>query len=192
MAKLLIAAQDLATGVLKGDIVEVYPDSYTWGNKESLPNFIRASISDKTKEQIDIYLSSIYRIFNYTINNQNANGVRATVAIDTSVSGTIDLSVKQEVKDFILSGAGALDASKVTLHAQTPESLTVNIAIPDDGNRTPTLQAIKFNVNNFFSEVIGYRRFQFESGAVDSVISSGGEWSGTAVQAASAIVDRLA
>lgn len=190
MAKILVAAKDLASGVVKGDIVEVYPDSYGWGNKEGLPNFIRLEITNRTKEQADVYLQQVVKAFDYSIDAQNASGVRGTISVDQTLSGDIDKEVKQELKDYILDGAGAdVPVSQVS---QTSESLTVDITLPDDENRTPTLQGMKDNVNDRFQQVIGYRRYFFNPIQVDVVVAAGGSISVTAAQASPNLIDRFA
>lgn len=188
--KLLVAAKDLADDVFKGDIVEVHLGSYEWGDKEALPNFIRITITNRNKAEADEYLRKVTKIFTYSIDGQNAQGVRATISVDQSASGILDLEVKQELKTYILEGADLELA--VTEFAQTPASLTIDIVLADDENRMPTLQSMRDNINDKFSDAIRYRRYFFNPASVDTVIASGGSMSVTAAQAAANIVDRAA
>lgn len=200
MAKLTIATMDgpiaptadaagLADYVKKGDIVQVYDDSIEFGRKEVLPTIIRATITDRSAQDVQEYLSDIKEAFTYTIVGQNAFGVRASVTVDAEVSGSFAPAVKQDVKNYVLMGGE--QGLSVTLFTQTANSLTVDIALPNDATRIPTLQAFRDDINDKFSAMIRYRRYYFNSAAVDTVVSSGGIWTGTATQAVANIVDRF-
>ena len=201
MAKLTIAtmngpiaptpdAAGLADYVKKGDSIQVYDDSVEFGRKETLPTLIRATIIDRSAADVENYLSQIKEAFSYEINAQNAAGVRATVTVDTTLSGNFSPAVKQDVKNYILLGGN--QALSVTQVKQTANSLTVDIALPNDATRIPKLQAFRDEINDQFALVIGYRRYFFNAPTVDTVVASGGIWIVTAEQAAANIVDRFA
>ncbi len=40
MCELLVAAQDLESGYLRGDVITIQADGHGWGNEEGLPNFV--------------------------------------------------------------------------------------------------------------------------------------------------------
>lgn len=183
-------AAGLADHIRKGDPIEVYPGTYGWGRKETLPTIIRVTITDKEKAEVDGYLDQVVKLFKYTIVAQNAQGVRARVEVDDAVTGLNFPGVKQEIKDYILNGADV--EVPVTQVSQTASEIVVDIELPDDANRTPTLKQMQSNINDVGSEVIVKRRYYFESAAVDSVVSGGGETSITAAQAINNIIDRLA
>ena len=46
MAEFAIAAQDLGTGYVKGDIIEVLPNGAIWGTKDGLPNIWQVVVTD--------------------------------------------------------------------------------------------------------------------------------------------------
>lgn len=200
MAKLTVATMDgpiaptenaagLAAYVKKGDIIQVYDDAVEFGRKETLPTIIRATIVNRTAADVESYLSDITEAFTYVIDAQNASGVRATVSVDADLAGTFGPGVKQDVKNYILLG-GEMGLS-VTQFAATPTSLTVDIALPNDETRIPTLQKFRDDINDKFKVVVGYRRYYFNPATVDTIVASGGTWSGPAAQAASAILDRF-
>lgn len=189
MAKLLVAAANLTATTIKGDIGEVKPDSHVWGALETLPNWLQITITDKTDQQILHYLQRVVQSYKYTIDNTNAGGVRATIAVDEAFSGLFDKSIRADVADFILAG-GSMGLTVVE-NDRTAESLTADIALPDDDTRLPTLKAFRDDINDLYAEVIAWRRWQFTESAVDQVIGMGGMWSGTAAQADNFLLDKF-
>ena len=63
MAELLVKAQSFNTGdplaYQVGDPVVVRPDNHAWGSLETIPDFWKLRITDRTVEQIQTYLISV-------------------------------------------------------------------------------------------------------------------------------------
>ncbi len=184
--KVLIAANPLASGYTLGDIVSVLPDGADFGTMEVLPDFIRLTVSDATKAQADAYLKQWQKRFVYSIDVENQNGYRATVTVDPaliSASGA-NAEVKQELKDYILSGGR--QGLQVSLHQQTANSLTVNIAKPAN------LPAFRNEINDKFSEITNFTQFYFDAATVAAAVAAGGQFTRTRAQITAIIKDRLA
>lgn len=183
--KILITATDNFNNYDKGDIVSLIPEGGDFGNKETLPDFIRGTISDATQQEGLAYLTNWNAAFDYTIQVENAQGYRILIEADpaaVSASGK-GADVKQELKDFILSGLGL--NLIVTPHAQTANSITVDVEKPAD------LAAAKQELNGLFNEVIEVSRYYFDAATVDAAISAGGAITRTKAQAAALLRDKL-
>lgn len=189
MAKLLVAAIVLPTGVPAGDIVENYESSYTWGSLEVLPNFLRVEITDKNKTQLDNFLERIVKAYTYSVDAQNAAGARCTMRVDEAFSGDLSENLDAEVRAYVLTG-GEQELTVVQV-SETETTLQVDIAVADDETRLPTLQAFKRDINDKFQQLIGYRRYAFTQAGIDFVLGHGGEWAGTANQADKYVFDKF-
>lgn len=162
--KALIAAQDLSVSK-KGEIAALITEGGGWGNKEDLPNYIRLIVTDATRPQAKAYLEKWTKIFTYTILQENPQWYRIRVEVDpiAIAIGGNGAEVKQELKDYILSGV-ELDW-EVTQLAQTSTSIDVQVTKPAD------LQQGKVNMMDRFEETIAHKRYYFASATVDAAIT---------------------
>lgn len=200
MAIILIAAKDLTNHCRKGDIVEIVDDGHEFGAKEGLPNFIRVTVTDRNATQIENYLERVTRALDYEVLGSNELGARCK--IEYAVTGSVPKDISLALEEYVLSGGEQeLD---VQLFERSPDSLTVDIAIPllsAKARRTRAkriqeqnaiLKAFRDDINDKFQEVIDHRRWCFSPSDVDGVVNSGGETAATAAQLQGKLVDKWA
>jgi hypothetical protein len=175
---LSIAARNLAGIRKKGHIIAVRPHSL-FGNAVTLPDFVRLTISDATKEDVDDWTKGWNVGFDFVIESQNPSQWNCRVEVDAE---SLDISRR--------SAARMTPEMERVLERRTGGTVTerttelIRIGIPKDTNALP---AVKENFNDIFGELFEYRLYRFPVARVDNWIAAGGEVTRTLAQAASYI-----
>ena len=180
MAELLIAAVDLNTQK-KGEVVDVKPTPFVWGNKEGLPNFVQLSVPDVTREQAYSYFEEWTMKYQHKIINENDEGYRIKVSADPEVINASGLSrsvIKLKMQNF-LTKRGAV---RITVASG---SITFDIPKPVDLIRLKKEFADQYNAR------FDSRRYYFSATDVDNAVAQGGKITLTKQQALNIIVDKF-
>ena len=180
MAELLIAAVDLNTQK-KGEVVDIKPSLFTWGNKEGLPNFVQLSITDATREQTYNFFEEWTMKYQHEILNENDEGYRIKVSADPEVINTSGLSrsvIKLKMQNF-LTKRGAVSITVAS------GSITFDIPKPVD------LAQLKREFADQYNARFDSRRYYFSATDVDNAVAQGGKITLTKQQALNIVVDKL-
>ena len=62
MAEFAIAAQDLGTGYIKGDIIDVLPNGAVWGTLDGLPNVWQVVVADIPYTMAKAHMVPLYEL----------------------------------------------------------------------------------------------------------------------------------
>ena len=62
MAEFAVAAQNLGTGYVKGDIIDVLPDGAVWGTKDGLPNIWQVVVADIPYALAKAYMTPLWEL----------------------------------------------------------------------------------------------------------------------------------
>jgi len=210
---LQVAARDYPNKFKKGDIVEVYAKGTLKSDWCVPPDWVWAEITDKSKNQVNVYLSNWQIKFVHTLDAQNAKGWRYTIEVDPeviSVSEKNKSQMKQEMIDYLSPQFTDFSSLwyKCSIHDWSPTGITLDIPKPIQGNSEYDdtdpewilmyesqwdlfRQELRHDFHDKFADVADVRRYYFNPASVDSVVASGGEWSGTHTQALNHIIDKL-
>ena len=170
----------------KGEIVTVRDaaliDSgeWPWGNKETLPDYIKVRVSDMTVEEARDRMDSVQDVLNWELLNSNASGRRYRIYIDPKILA-IRPGMRSKIRDVLVEDYGA------TVHSADLENGEATLDIPNTD-----WQAMRDRFVNDFQRVVAKRRYKLSSAAVDQVVNGTGWIEVTKAQLASNIVDRLA
>ena len=210
---LQVAARDYPNKFSKGDIVEVYAKGTLKSDWCVPPDWIWAEITDKSKNQVNAYLTSWQIRFVQTLMNQNATRWRYRIEVDPvyiSASELGKFEIKQEMSNYLENSA--IDWSnlwyKSNIVSWNNAGIVIDIPKPTQGNTlydgtdpewilvwesnwTGFLQELKHDFHDKFATTLDIRRYYFNPDSVDTVIASGGEWSGTHTEALNHIIDKL-
>ncbi len=162
--RLTIAAQDLASGWKKGDIVAALPDGGTWGNKEVPPNFIRVNVTNGTQADISGWLKQWKKTYSYTLDQDLPTHYIATVRVDPAVisASQQNATLAADLADYLTSHPNYT----ITVLTQTTTSLQVQIQKPAD------LQALINDVLDKFEVVVAGSLLYVPSASVDSIVAA--------------------
>ena len=194
-ANMAILAEDktATTGRPKGAIVDVLESDVPWGEKVTLPTFIRLTIVDAEPDQVRDYLKAFRQVFDFAVLENNASDYVVRIAISTQDEdgGTVDPAkvadlvggVKAEMWAWMQEGYSATLVS----NANAPISYDIRLPKPID------LQEAKRAFLDVFAQQYP-DRFVFSEVAVDQTVAEPylGVRSVGRVQAKASIVDRLA
>jgi hypothetical protein len=198
-AKLLVAAQDLNIHT-KGDVVAVVPEGADFGNRETLPYFVRLTVSDATREQVHHY-NNVWNIdFKHTLVSENALGWRYRIEVDPIYISVSDIG-KSEMKvrmrdhcvptnpDSMWYGSSIFSFSSNEMVVDIPKDGPYQTAKGLSG--TAYLKLLRDDFSDIFRTKLQIRRYYFDPVDVDAAIAAGGEVTVTAVQALNKMKDRL-
>ena len=180
-ANMLVMAVDNSRP--KGAIVDVRETDIPWGTKETLPTFVRVTVSDATVEQVSAYLEQWQQVFDFEIlaDHPLRYDVRISVNPNAITAFGIDAGVREEMWLWMqeVYSATLLDASGA------PTSYDIRLPKPID--LVEARAALYDNFGSYFRD-----RYLFDSTAVDQAVAAGGEVTRTAAQLLAVMVDRLA
>jgi hypothetical protein len=185
--QILIKAADHGP-YLRGYPVTIKDEPCEWGNNEGLPDFVILRVSDATKDQVEHFLGSWQKFFQFAILAENDLGYRVKIEVDPSVisanttlsDSERNMTLRSDLKVYITSQVGISIVDWSLTH------VTVDITKPAD------LQAMKEDLYGVFAEQFDVRRYYFSSTDVDLAVAGGGSIELTKAQALNRIVDRLA
>ena len=175
--EMLIAAHDLNHS-LKGYPKNIKDIPCVWGTKESPPDYVILRVMGTiTKDQVEYFLQQWHKKFTYDIIAENDQGYRIRVKVDpvfVSVSG-VNKEVRAELKTYIRDAYGASIFSYDDYEAvvDVPKPLTMFPGMPLI-ERSVTLQELKDDIHDKFTEVIDHRFYYFESTDVDYALTQPG------------------
>jgi len=168
--EVLIAAED-KNHSLKGYPKNVKDVPCVWGKKEGPPGYVILRITDATAAQVEHYLKQWHKQFTYEILAENKQGYRIKVTVDpalVSASG-LNKEIRADLKNYIVESYGA-QVHRYDLYEAVidiPKPLTIN------GDPT-TLQGLRDDVHDKFSEMVDSRFYYFSESDVDYALSQPG------------------
>lgn len=210
---LQVAAMDFPGKFRKGDIVEVYASGTLKSDWCVPPDWCWAEITDRSKNQVNAYLTGWNIQFVQTLMNQNATRWRFRIEVDPVYISASELGkyeIKQEMTDYI-NGHVTHWASlwyKCSIVSFNNAGIVIDIPKPYQGNtmydgtdpewilmwetnHTGFLKELRDDFHDKFATVLDIRRYYFNPDSVDIIIGQGGEWVGTHTQALNHIIDKL-
>ena len=181
--KILVAAQQLAPHK-PGEIVAAMDGSYIPGNRETLPKFIWIDVPDATKEQVDGYLASWMKFYEYTIDSENSQRYTVSMRVDPSLISAAGLNadIRDDLETYLL----AHEQYTITTQNKGSTFLTVQVEKP------ALLSQLRDEINDLFGEIADFRRYYFSSEDVATAIAAGGNMTLSRSFLQSRIIDRMA
>lgn len=162
--RLTIAAQDLASGWKKGDIVAALPDGGTWGNKEVPPNFIRVNVTNGTTADIESWVKQWKKTYSYTLDQDLPTHYVITIRVDPAVidASQTNATLAADIADYLLAKTGYT----IAVVSQTTTSLQITVQKPAD------LQALANDVIDRFETTVAASLLYVPSATVNSIIAN--------------------
>ena len=210
---LLVAAETVPGKFDRGDITSIRAKGSFRSDWCVLPKWLWITLTDKSSNQVKVYLTSWKIEFVHTLVTQNAEGWHFEIAVDPDLISASELNknqIKQVMADYLTDCATQWDNYwyGASIHAWTSSSITIDIPKPIQGNAAyggtdpewilyyesqwnAFLQELKHDFHDKFAAIVVNNGYKFSEAAVNAVIGMGGEWEGTHTQALNYIVDKL-
>jgi len=187
--KILVRAVERADGKrLKGGITSILRPDQDFGNKETLPTYIRVIVTDgATWDQAHAWIDNWRIQYIFTTLDDQPTYAQYKVEVDPDLiaaGGIGGQELKQEMRDYIENSEPDSMWYGSTIDGFTSSSMTVTIPKPH------VKRKLKGDFMDKFETHFG-RRYYFKESGVDWAVGQGGEVSITQAQTINNLVDRL-
>ena len=189
--KILVFAQDVGNR-LKGYISDIRDPATPWGNKETLPNFIRVEVTDgKTWQEAKDWQGAWHIQYVFSVLDDKPTHRDYRVEVDPIYISASDKGkdeIKQELVDFIESESQYEESvwyGSSVIGFAPPSSIDIRIPKPHDA------AVLKEEFNQRMVTTLEIDRYYFKESGVDWAIGQGGSVAITQAQALNNIIDKL-
>lgn len=164
---------------IKGELIAIFDEPHTWGNREVLPDYVIVRVTGATKAQVDGFMKKWTQAFDYSVDPPVSGRKQITAVPSPNIVAIIgaQAGLKLEIRTYLEDVWGAI----VTTWNSTQAIFTVLEAVSNN--------ELKLDVNDKFEERFG-PRYLFSEADVDTAVVNGGSIEVTKAQAQARIIDR--